>query len=406
MTARTRYSQVTMSKRILITSFTFPPQRNGVSHVVEAHATGLARLGHDITVVTGLYPGESPSEVWSGVKVRRFATQGSGQWVLGGYTGDIGGYQDFIASFTGDMIISHCWQIWSTDLALQVFDRVKCPKILVSHGVSAATIRKTIKGIILRLAWQPYLVKMRKMLNKFDHVVVLSEQKNRKDFYDHKLMHRYNYKQHSVIPNGVDENRFSLAPSLGARFRAGIGIGNNKMILYVSNFNVRKNQQAAIEVFLESALTDAVLVLIGSAFNDYSRHLQAIAFQAINERRIIILEKQSMEDISAAYCAADIFLCTSTWELQPLVILEAMAANKPFISTDVGCVRDMPGGIIVENKLEMVKAVQCIMNDERRSSQLGSQGRMAIEACYTWERVVQQYDDLINNICSATNAKS
>lgn len=388
-----------MSKRILITSFAFPPQQDGVSHVVEAHATGLARLGHDVTVVTGLYPPARQTDMWDGVKVRRYATTGNGQWMLGGYAGDIGGYQDFIASFKGDLIICHCWQIWSTDLAVQVFDSVRCPKMLVSHGVSATTFPKTLKGLLLRLAWQPYLAKMGEMLQKFDHVVVLSEQKNSKSFFDHKLMHRINYEQHSVIPNGINKERFALASSRVEEFRLRHRIGKKPMLLYVANYDERKNQKMALNVFLEAAPAEAVLMLVGSEINDYARHLQLLAQQAWPEgQRVIILEKQTIEDITAAYFAADIFLCTSKWELQPLVILEAMAAGKPFVCTDVGCVRDMPGGIVVRDKQEMVRAVRSLMGDEPRRGELGRKGRIAIDELYTWDRIVKQYDDLIEKL--------
>ena len=43
-------------KSILISTWTYPPQRNGVSHVAHAHAIGLAKLGHDVTVVTSCDP--------------------------------------------------------------------------------------------------------------------------------------------------------------------------------------------------------------------------------------------------------------------------------------------------------------------------------------------------------------
>jgi len=395
-----------MSKRILIASFTFPPHHNGVAHVAEAHAVGLARLGHDVTVVTGFDSSDCQHDILEGVSVRRFAAKGNGQWVVGGYVGDIAGYRDFIASFTGDMIICHCWQIWSTDLAVQVFDRVPCPKMLVSHGVSATVFRKTLKGLFLRLAWQPYLVKMRRMLKKFDHVVVLSETNNFKSFYDHGLMHRMQYAQHSVIPNGIYKERFVSNHIRAKAFRTKHGIGAEPMLLCVANYDENKNQRMAVEVLFEGAPIGAVLVLIGGKFNEYSRDLELFARRCgPGNRRVIVLEKQKTEDIATAYCTADLFLCTSKIEVQPLVILEAMAAGTPFVSMDVGCVRDMPGGIVVRNKQEMVLAVRDLLENEHLRAEFVRKGRSSIDESYVWERVVQQYDTLIEKLCSNWKAK-
>ena len=115
---------------------------------------------------------------------------------------------------------------------------------------------------------------------------------------------------------------------------------------------------------------------------------------------VVFLENQSTEDISAAYCATDLFLCSSNWELQPLMILESMAAGKPFICTDVGCVRDLPGGVIIRDLKEMVQAIRDLIKDEPRRRHLGQQGKAAVENRYNWKKTVQQYDVLIKKLCS------
>jgi len=389
-----------MSRRILITSFTFPPQKNGVSHVVEAHATGLARLGYDITVATGLESARVEA-IEEGVKVRQFATWGNGRYIHGGYGGDIRGYQEFVASFSGDLIICHCWQIWSTDLAVEVFDRVRCPKVLVSHGVSARRLRKSLSGLLSWLEWKPYVSKMPTMVRKFDHVVLLAERSDSRAFYDRWLMDRIGYHKYSAIPNGVHLNRFAAAMGRVEEFRAKHGIREKQMLLYVANYDPQKNQKMAIEAFIKAALPEAMLVLVGSEINHYARSIQSLAHEAgAIARQVIFLEKQTIEDIAAAYCAADLFLCSSKWEIQPLMILEAMASRKPFVCTDVGCVRDMPGGIIVRNLTEMVRAVRDLMANEPRRHLLAKQGRAAVDERYTWEKVVQQYAAMIEKLCN------
>ena len=47
---------------------------------------------------------------------------------------------------------------------------------------------------------------------------------------------------------------------------------------------------------------------------------------------------------------AKLFVTGSTREAFPVVIVESMASGIPFICTDVGCVRFLPGGVVAKNK--------------------------------------------------------
>jgi glycosyltransferase involved in cell wall biosynthesis len=239
------------------------------------------------------------------------------------------------------------------------------------------------------------------MLCAFDQLVVLSGISPSDWFYDRTLAERVGV-QWSVIPNGVYPLDFTLEPSEPAGFRERHGIGSAPIVLYVSNYDDRKNQAAAVRAFLSAAHSDAVLVLIGSELNDYAQQVQRLyrSLAPSGLPRIIFLERQSRGSIVSAYCAANVFVCSSKWELQPLVVLDAMAASVPFISTDVGCVTEFPGGIVVRSESEMASAIaQLLGNDELRLN-LGRAGRSAIESRYNWEMVGEQYEALLNRLCT------
>lgn len=42
-----------MAKKVLLTTFTFPPHANGVAHVVYEQAVGLARQGFQVSIAAG-----------------------------------------------------------------------------------------------------------------------------------------------------------------------------------------------------------------------------------------------------------------------------------------------------------------------------------------------------------------
>ena len=387
-----------MSKRLLITTFTFPPQRDGVSHVVHAHATGLARLGYEVTVATGRVPGRQPSDAPPGVRVVEFDTWGSGRRFRGGgYRGDIHGYQRFVADCQADAIICHCWQIWSTDLAAAAFRHHPARKILVSHGVNCTHVKPTLRSVYNWLAWRRYVRQMPQMLRDFDRLVVLSDILNLDWFYDHQLCRKMGLDCVRVIPNGADSERFADRQDKARQFRTRLGLADQKIVLCVGNYDGRKNQEGAVRAFAEAAVPNAVLVLVGSDLNDYARHVQAVQAQVAPQAPVLFLEKQSQEAIAAAYCAADVFVCPSRWELQPLVLIDAMAAGVPWVSTDVGCVREMRGGVVAPLE-QFGQEIRRILHDESLRSRMVAEGTDASRQVYCWDAVVRQYDCLLRQL--------
>jgi glycosyltransferase involved in cell wall biosynthesis len=169
----------------------------------------------------------------------------------------------------------------------------------------------------------------------------------------------------------------------------------------VANYEPLKDQPFALEAYLESNPGEAVLVFIGGELNDYARHLQRqYLFRSRSERwdRVMFLENLGPGMLAAAYRAADIFLCSSRTETQPLVLLDAMAAGVPFISTDVGCVAQLPGGVVVRSQREMADRIIELRSDKLRRQELGNAGRAAVDRYYNWKHVVTCYDNLLRTL--------
>lgn len=363
----------------------------------------FAKRGHDVTVATGFAaPGETGS-CPDGVRVYRFQTSGNGRWLRGGgYQGDIQGYQRFIREFEGDAVFCHCWQTWSTDLAVPMLAGLRARKILVSHGVTVTHLDPTIRSLANLVLWRPYVWRMPKMLRAFDHLVLLSGINRQDQFYDHFLAERHGFNNWSVIPNGTYVEQFSDISSRSLQFRRVHAIGSAPLVLNVSNYHDMKNQASAIRAFVAAGHRDATLVLIGGQINDYARHIQQMyrAIAPAGLPRVIFLEKQSREAIVSAYCAADLFVCPSKWELQPLVILDAMAAGVPFVTADVGCVSDFPGGMVVRGEADMASKIAQLLADSQLRRRLGQAGRLAAESLYNWDAVGEQYEALLSRLCS------
>ncbi len=125
--------------RLLLTTFTYPPEANGVAEVVRAQVAGFVAHGHHVTIATGYDPSRTPSPPDANPQVQQFriqqgpiASQCSGP--------DVDHYLQFIREFQADIIISHCWQIWSTNLAIEALRGHPAKKVMVSHGFVGASL--------------------------------------------------------------------------------------------------------------------------------------------------------------------------------------------------------------------------------------------------------------------------
>lgn len=144
-----------------------------------------------------------------------------------------------------------------------------------------------------------------------------------------------------MVYNPVDIRRFSA----GKRVDDGIF-----RFITVGRFSVEKNQQMMYRAFAAflSKGCDGRLLMLGKGQEETS--LKTLASElGITERIDYAGYVDNVEDYLKN---ADVFLLSSNYEAQPLCVLEAMAAGKPVISTDVGGVRDLvtDNGILVPVK--------------------------------------------------------
>jgi glycosyltransferase involved in cell wall biosynthesis len=94
----------------------------------------------------------------------------------------------------------------------------------------------------------------------------------------------------------------------------------------------------------------------------------------------------------------DIVMLTSEYEASPLVLIEGMASSTPWLSLDVGCMRDHVGGVVANDAVEMAEAaVDLIRNPGRRRS-LGAEGIHRARERHCWESIVNQYEALYHRL--------
>jgi glycosyltransferase involved in cell wall biosynthesis len=367
--------------KILHTCESYWPEVCGVQEAVQCISEGLVARGHEVTVATSYSAGRT-SDVHNGVRIEQFDVRGRS---LRGYRGDVRAYQKFIRSSGCDLMLNYAAQQWSADLVFPLLHQLRCAKVFLPCGFSA----------IHNWKWRPYFWVMPRVLRRYDAVVYLSEGYQDKAFGD-----RHGIRHYQVIGNGAREEEFST-PRGG--FRDKYGIAADRLFLSVSNYGELKNQRLVLEAFRRAGLPGTTLVFIGSEMNQYAGLLAGEAEAMGNVR---VLAGIPRGDLVAAYHDADLFLFGSRTECFPLVIVEAMASGTPFISTDAGCVSDLPGGVVVAGVGEMTETIRRLSLDEEARLDLARSGRAAWEARYTWARIVNQYERLYERLVRESKGSS
>jgi glycosyltransferase involved in cell wall biosynthesis len=106
-------------------------------------------------------------------------------------------------------------------------------------------------------------------------------------------------------------------------------------------------------------------------------------------------------DIPQLMNAADAYAMSSAWEGLPMVLLEAAAVGCPIVATAVGgnheAVCDHISGFLVpprkpEAFAEAMRRMMELRDDER--SYMGMTGRYHVQANYSLERVVDNWEEL------------
>ena len=233
------------------------------------------------------------------------------------------------------------FRYWGAELASEKFDFFEgfhLPLIKAPTGKTLLTIHD-IRGVnseygaISRAVYKRILDKS---ICAADHVITVSEAMKE------VILKYYPGTSISVIYNGFDVHGFDGATDLViSAVRQKLSLPEN-FLLAVGHFEERKNYLRLIEALsiLRDRGRSCSLVIIGN--DNGGRNILENKIESLNlSRHVQILSGLSDLEVRSAYKLCSLFIFPSAYEGFGIPILEAMAAGRPMVLSDIAVFREI-----------------------------------------------------------------
>lgn len=367
--------------KILHTTHSYSPSLDGVAEVLKNLSEGFVKRGHEVHVATSLSPNTDKDSIINNVHVHRFDVSGNS---VQGLKGEVSKYQEFVCSNDWDIIVNHCTQTWATDSLLDLLGEKLCPKILVTHGLSAFSDKN----------YDLYYNKLSKSLDLYSKWCCISDVTEEFDFVE-----KFNLNPPTVITNGVNINEWTTQ-DLGLRKMW--NIGDCPWVLNVSNHNSNKGHSNYINLAKSLKGKNIKFSLIGrphlaqkfgmGKFGILGGCYYSCYIKSFLNSSVILKTNLQRKEVVSAIKEADILVSTSVKEANSIVILEAMAAKTPWVSFNVGSVSKNEGGVIVRNEKHMAEQICELLIDHKKRLHLGRLGRQRVNEFHSWDKIISLYE--------------
>lgn len=216
-----------------------------------------------------------------------------------------------------------------------------------------------------------------------------------------------------IVPAGIDFGKYRAVPD-GWPFRKQFGIGADEHVVL---FSGRLAQNKGLMVLAGAA--PAVLkafpktrfVLVGQDMGVRDNLERRLGELGVKDRFLLTGHVKDDALFRSAYGACDVFVLPSEYEAFGLVLLEAMASEKPVVASAVGGMPEVLGGrhkaqgarrkgptgeisetecgllVNYEDEKALAEAVGRLLGDEGLRLRMGLAGRERVRKQFNWDAV-------------------
>ena len=204
-----------------------------------------------------------------------------------------------------------------------------------------------------------------------------------------------------VIYNGIDASKYRVKIDQEKK-REELGISVDDKVIGIG---VRLSEQKGIKYLIEAmsivvkSFPNVKLLIIGDG--ECRTDLEKLASDCGIADKVIFTGFRN--DIPELLQIMDIYSLPSLWEGHPLVLLEAMAAGKPVVATDIHGNRETvehgKTGMLTptRNSEKLAEALLKLLVDDDMRRKMGSMGHKRFRKLFIIDKTVKNYQDLYEN---------
>lgn len=202
------------------------------------------------------------------------------------------------------------------------------------------------------------------------------------------------------LPNGIDCDRFLSPPD--EQLIAALGISEDALVVgTVAALRQEKNLPRLVRAF--AALPpdiDARLLIVGEG-PDRAAIEEAGANLDVSARVVFAGSLRQPERLIRRF---DVFALSSNTEQMPYSVLEAMAAERPVVSTDVGDIKRMVAPenaefvVPIEDEKRLTHRMSQLLRDRSLRIKIGTANRRRVQVEYSLTHMVERYDNLFSTL--------
>ena len=377
--------------RIAHVTATFPPYMGGAGNVCYYNALELARIGHQVSVYTATYPQKGwidPLEI-NIVRLPAVLRFGNAPLLPG-----------LLQIRDVDIIHLHYPFIFGAELIWLVSKIRHIPYVITyQNDLIGEGIRRYIFDTYSKVSAETVLGGARKFaIASFDHAQTCRM----------SSIFRQRWNDVIEVPNGVDANLFRpLRTGLQVRKKYGISEDDN-LILFVGALDRAhyfKGISILLEAFSKLSQKKTYLMIIGDG--DMRERYEIEAHKLGIQQNTIFTGHIPFNKPPDYYSSANIVILPSLLsEMFGIVLIEAMACERPVIASDLPGVRSVVAngtdGLLVQpgDIEELSEKIQYLLDNPQLQREMGIRGRAKVEAIYAWpkiiQRVVRMYEEVLD----------
>jgi glycosyltransferase involved in cell wall biosynthesis len=351
----------------------------GIEVHVESFVKGLQHhKNFEIMLITRAFDGAKETEITSNLKVYRTP------WLKGFFIRNLSfNFMAFLKALRVECDIVHSHTQIATFFGL-ILSKVKgVPLVATPHGL--AFEQPQYNPIIRKIFW----VLENYAYSRANYVVFLSEEEKNRFLGKLKFLPQ----KYEVINPGIEIERFERRDP--EKIKKEFDIEEKKVITFVGRLIKVKGVIYLLKAVLELK-NNFILLIVGGGVQ--RKELEKFV-DKMKIKNVIFTGERS--DIPEILAATDIFVLPSLSEGLPTSLLEALAAGKACIVTNIGLpVENNVDGIVVKaaDPQGLKKALRELLDNEGLRKKLGKNAKNKARTQFSWENAIASHINLYTKL--------